>query len=381
MKKLFIGIAIMTVMLSACSELSTPKDSDAPITEESSQLIEPEPRLVEFEINKSIMETLPFDDEVIKLLDEIYLASSEAYAALDAHQYVSKVYDAVVVFHDRFMKEVDQIQNPASEAGQKFLSEIITKYSMELEPIWEAGLQYTEGNISAEKAAFEILLGVDSILSYLYQDYVDIYQPIHLSVDDIYTMYEENELAAEERFQNQLLCVSGTVYEVARDILGEAYVGLATERNLSYELLRCYVDPTQNEKISALKKGDTVTCVIQITDKDTFDVNAVVWDISLLSESNNADNSEDSIRESLRSNFPNDYHGAKNEFQRLYPGEVFLDNYYFTDYECQMIQDLENNYDAYIYRETYENGWVKVESASGEIGDEFVYIGETDPWE
>lgn len=30
---------------------------------------------------------------------------------------------------------------------------------------------------------------------------------------------------------------------------------------------------------------------------------------------------------------------------------------------------------------TYEDGWVNVESLTGEVGDECVYIGEYDPWE
>ena len=118
----------------------------------------------------------------------------------------------------------------------------------------------------------------------MYQDYEPIYQPRVIDVDSIFSMFDENELAAEEELKHQLLCVSGTVYEVSRDMMDQPYVGLATSEGVSHKLLRCYISSNPSDDVMSLEKGDRVSCFLEITDKDTFDINAKLWNIEHYNE-------------------------------------------------------------------------------------------------
>lgn len=384
LKRIYAGFCAVLIGISFCAcgadrVLSSSDDFHHISTDNADHESVPN-RMVEFAINDSIMEWLSLDDATIELLDKVYLVSSEAYASLSAHQFVSDVYDAIMafntVFNAKFYEKVGALED-STEEKQQFILEVSNQYTLEVSTVAMMGLECAEGNISEEHAAFEILSAVDTILNYFYKDYVAIYQPRVLDIDSVFAEYEKNELAAESEFKNQLLCVSGTVYEVARDIMDQPYVGLATSEELSYELLRCYVDLIQDDVVS-LEKGDSVTCVIQIMGKDAFHINATLWEVLSYDDHGITGNQVDDIRESLRNDFPNDYTGAKNEFQRLYQDEEFLDEYYFTEYECRMIRTFEEDYHVRILRETYKDGWIRVESQTGEVGDDWVYIGEDD---
>lgn len=279
LKRFFLFFSIVAISLILCGCNST---NDAHIDMDDKQNTESESfiRIVDYEINDTVMEMLSLDNETIKLLDEMYIASKEAAEELSAHQFYTTVYDAAIAFNNRFQDSLSQIKNPTDKERQ-FVLEVFDGYSMNLLAITAAGYECAAKNISIEKAAFDIFVATDSIFNYMYQDYVPMYQPLAMDVDSIFKMYEANELVAESKLKNQLLCVNGNVYEVARDVMDKPYVGLATSEGKSYELLRCYINSSQSDTITSLKNGDKVSCVIQIIDKDIFDINAKLWDISL----------------------------------------------------------------------------------------------------
>lgn len=240
-------------------------------------------RVVKYKINDNVMEKLSLDNETIRLLDEIYISTSEAYANLSAKEFYTTVYDAVMAFDNKFQSYLDKLENP-TEKEKQFMLEVFDMYSMNSLEVGVAGFEYANGNVSLENAAFDILVATDAILYFMYQDYEPIYQPRVIDVDSIFSMFDENELAAEEELKHQLLCVSGTVYEVSRDMMDQPYVGLATSEGVSHKLLRCYISSNPSDDVMSLEKGDRVSCFLEITDKDTFDINAKLWNIEHYNE-------------------------------------------------------------------------------------------------
>lgn len=77
---------------------------------------------------------------------------------------------------------------------------------------------------------------------------------------DLITAYEENEVAADEKYKDQVLKITGTVKSVGVDAADRAYVMLADERN-EYAILgvQCYFDDENKDSIADLKEGDAVT--------------------------------------------------------------------------------------------------------------------------
>ncbi|MDD6526296.1 MAG: hypothetical protein PUF31_00550 [Oscillospiraceae bacterium] len=296
LKRIYIllGVVLISLSLYACSSInSSNNDAHTDMASEDNTTVESFSRAVDYEINDNVMEILHLDNETIELLDYLYIAANEAYEDLSAQKFYTTVYDALIAFETKFQDTISKVlENPADENKQFFLE--ASDVSTNSIAATTAGYNYSAGKISIENAAFDILIATDSILSYMYQNYVPIFQPRVINSDSIFKMYEENELSAEKELKNQLLCVSGTVYEVTQDLFDKPYIGLATSKGMSYELLRCYTHSNPSEDILSLRKGDKVTCVIQITNKDTFDINAKLWNVALLDEAINANSIETS---------------------------------------------------------------------------------------
>lgn len=85
-------------------------------------------------------------------------------------------------------------------------------------------------------------------------------QAVEVKAVDIITAYEENEVAADDQYKDQLLKITGVVKSVGTDVADRAYVMLADERN-EYALLgvQCYFDEENKDSLADLKEGDTVT--------------------------------------------------------------------------------------------------------------------------
>lgn len=84
--------------------------------------------------------------------------------------------------------------------------------------------------------------------------------PIEISATDLITAYDENEIAADEEYQDKLLQITGTVKSIGTDVADRAYLMLADDRN-EYAILgvQCYFEEEQAAALADLKEGDTVT--------------------------------------------------------------------------------------------------------------------------
>lgn len=82
---------------------------------------------------------------------------------------------------------------------------------------------------------------------------------IEITAVDLYAAYDANEVAADLKYKDKTLKITGTVKDIGKDILDRIYITLETD-----ELLRtvcCYISKSSTEAVAQLKEGDTVTLV------------------------------------------------------------------------------------------------------------------------
>lgn len=82
---------------------------------------------------------------------------------------------------------------------------------------------------------------------------------IEISAADLYAAYEENVVAADAKYENQKLKVTGTIVNIGKDILDDTYITLDTGEYL-YSI-QCYFLDSELDDVATLKKGDTVTLI------------------------------------------------------------------------------------------------------------------------
>lgn len=77
---------------------------------------------------------------------------------------------------------------------------------------------------------------------------------------DLITAYDENAVAADKEYKDKALKITGTISSIGVDIAEQAYLVL-TDENDPYAILgvQCYFGKEQEDTLTNLKEGDTVT--------------------------------------------------------------------------------------------------------------------------
>ena len=77
---------------------------------------------------------------------------------------------------------------------------------------------------------------------------------------DLITAYDENAVAADKEYKDKTLKITGTISSIGVDIAEQAYLVL-TDENDPYAILgvQCYFGKEQEDTLTNLKEGDTVT--------------------------------------------------------------------------------------------------------------------------
>lgn len=70
--------------------------------------------------------------------------------------------------------------------------------------------------------------------------------------------YEANEVAADERYKDKSVLVTGDVMRIGKDILDEPYVILQWHNKEIGGAVQCSFSKSDNSKLAELKKGQTV---------------------------------------------------------------------------------------------------------------------------
>lgn len=80
---------------------------------------------------------------------------------------------------------------------------------------------------------------------------------IKITASQLYSEYEENEIAADTAYKKQTLEISGTLGTIAKDVLNSPYVTLKTGNIIGS--IQCYLKETEVSKAASLKPDTSVT--------------------------------------------------------------------------------------------------------------------------
>lgn len=91
-------------------------------------------------------------------------------------------------------------------------------------------------------------------------------EPAHqVRANRLYAEFEDNGLAAEQKYKGQIIDVTGKVENIDRDILDDIYVTL--EGDEYFGSIQCYFGEQQLNDATSLKSGATVTIKGRCTGK------------------------------------------------------------------------------------------------------------------
>jgi tRNA_anti-like len=82
---------------------------------------------------------------------------------------------------------------------------------------------------------------------------------VKVSAGDLFKAYEANEIAADQRFKDKLLEVTGKIDSIGKDILDTPYIALSTGGQFEILHVQAYFDEGALSQLANLSKGQSVT--------------------------------------------------------------------------------------------------------------------------
>jgi len=84
---------------------------------------------------------------------------------------------------------------------------------------------------------------------------------INISAEKLMKEYEENEVAADQKYKNKLIEVSGTIENIGKDLFENPYIALETdpEDEFSLTLIQCGFKKSDEAQLASLIKGKKIT--------------------------------------------------------------------------------------------------------------------------
>jgi hypothetical protein len=79
---------------------------------------------------------------------------------------------------------------------------------------------------------------------------------ITVSASQLYSDYKANEVAADQRYKDKVLQVSGTVDNIGKDIMDSIYVTLETG---TFGSIQCFFADKHASEAAQLRKGQSIT--------------------------------------------------------------------------------------------------------------------------
>lgn len=104
--------------------------------------------------------------------------------------------------------------------------------------------------------------------------------PIELSAHDLWAAYDENEVNADNLYKKKTISVTGTVFEIGKDLLtGTPFIALKAGDSLGIYNIQCFFqDSSEHDKVAKVRDGDTITIVGKCEGKS---INVLLRDCSL----------------------------------------------------------------------------------------------------
>jgi hypothetical protein len=84
--------------------------------------------------------------------------------------------------------------------------------------------------------------------------------PIKVSASELRNIYDENEIAADKKYTDQLVAVTGSVDSIGTDIMGTVYITLDTGSTL--KSVQCFFEADKEiDKVAEVHEGQEITAV------------------------------------------------------------------------------------------------------------------------
>ena len=95
--------------------------------------------------------------------------------------------------------------------------------------------------------------------------------PITVSATELRLAYENNEVAAKQKFEGQMALITGTISSVTE--AGSKYdVKLSTDEFISITEIVCKVNQDEIDSVVALNEGELITVLGRVKGKGIFDI-------------------------------------------------------------------------------------------------------------
>ena len=80
-----------------------------------------------------------------------------------------------------------------------------------------------------------------------------------ITAAELWTAYDSNELAADKKYKDKKLIVTGIVQDIGKDIVDTAYITLETEN--AFQSVQCMFGKNEEETLVILSKGQNVEII------------------------------------------------------------------------------------------------------------------------
>ena len=86
-----------------------------------------------------------------------------------------------------------------------------------------------------------------------------------LSANDLYGAYDKNEVAADSKYKGKVVVITGTIQDIGKDIMDQAYIVVGGEGFL--DGVQCTFSEGEQGTVAGLSKGQRVTVKGLVTGK------------------------------------------------------------------------------------------------------------------
>jgi len=96
---------------------------------------------------------------------------------------------------------------------------------------------------------------------------VPVQPTIVVTADKLMSDYTANEVAADAKYKNNTVQVSGIVDSIGKDILDTPYISLKTGGQYSFTVVQCMFAKSDESALATVSKGQSMTLIGQVTGK------------------------------------------------------------------------------------------------------------------
>ncbi len=98
-----------------------------------------------------------------------------------------------------------------------------------------------------------------------------------MSASELFSEYDQNEVAADEKYKNKTIAVTGTIDDIGKDIMDDPYLSLG----IGYlQSVNCYFSDENKSIISKVSKGEKIT-IIGVCKGKTLNISVSLHDCKI----------------------------------------------------------------------------------------------------